>query len=197
MNILAVNGSPRKNGVTSKILNEILVGAKENKHAVEMLFLPELSIKDCIGCRACQKEDVAKCVIRDDIAKVEDAIVKSDLIIWATPTHFGNVSAYMLRVFERLYGFLLREQTGLRFPIALNAKGKKAVLVTTCTTPSPFDYILNQSRACFDRIKEVCKFSGQQIVGSFILTGTLGMKEIPEKDLKKAKNLGQGLISAG
>lgn len=193
MNVLAINGSPGKNGFTSKITNQILEGAKEAGHNTEVIYLADLNLRDCAGCRACQKEDTAKCVFRDDIVKIEDGISKNDLIIWATPTHWGNVSAYMLRAFERLFGFLLREQTGLKFPIALRAKGKKAILVTSCTTPYPFNILLNQSRAAFDRIKEMCRYSGQKIIKTFVLPGTLSMKEIPQKYLDRARNIGKGI----
>lgn len=192
MHITAFSGSPRKKGFTARIVEQILEGAKVNGHTTEMIFLSELNIRDCIACRACQHKDKSSCVIRDDIVKVEDAISKSDLIIWASPTHWGNVSACMLRTFERLFGFLIREKEKLAPPEARQAKGKKALLVTSCTTPYPFDWLLNQSRACFDRIREMCHYSGQRIVKTFVLPGTIRMdvNRIPEVYLKKAKNLG-------
>ena len=51
-----------------------------------------------------------KCIIKGDIEIIEKAILKNDIIIWATPTRFGNVSGYMLKVFERLFGFLIKER---------------------------------------------------------------------------------------
>jgi multimeric flavodoxin WrbA len=45
------------------------------------------------------------CVIRDDdIERIEIAVKWADVIILASPTHWGNISAYMLRMFERLFG---------------------------------------------------------------------------------------------
>ena len=37
MNLIAINGSPRKGGKISKIVNEIIEGAKENEHSCELI----------------------------------------------------------------------------------------------------------------------------------------------------------------
>lgn len=190
MKITAINGSPRKEGRVSKIVDEIIKGAKENGHECEVIYLVDLSIKDCTGCMSCQEKGA--CVFRDDIEKIEETIKRSDLIIWASPTHWANVSGLMLRVFERLFGFLIKEQPG-GTPLKRNAKGKKAILVTACSTPWPFNWIFNQSRSCVSRMREICKYSGQEIVGTFVFPGTLTMKEIPDKFLTRARELGRRL----
>lgn len=193
MHITAFLGSHKKNGFTGQILNQILAGAQKNGHSTELIFVADLNLKECTTCRTCQGEDRSFCIIRDDIVKAEDAIKRADLIIWASPTHWGNISAYMLRMFERLFGFLIMEKEVFSAPLARNAKGKKAVLVTSCSTPSPFDWIFNQSRATFDRMREMCRYSGQKIVKTFVLPGTIKMKEIPETHLKKALLVGLSL----
>ncbi|MBU2416105.1 MAG: NAD(P)H-dependent oxidoreductase, partial [Patescibacteria group bacterium] len=45
MNIIAINGSPRKEGNTSQIVSEIIKGARKNKHDCEIIYLAELNIK--------------------------------------------------------------------------------------------------------------------------------------------------------
>ena len=188
MKITAINGSPRKDGRISKMVDEMIKGAEENGHECEMIYLVDLNIKDCTGCMGCQ--DKGACVFQDDIEKIEEAIKISDLIIWASPTHWANVSGLMLKVFERLFGFLIKEQPK-GIPLKRNAKGKKAILVTACSTARPFNWIYNQSRSCISRMREMCKWSGQEIVGTFVLPGTLTMKDIPEKYLKKAREKGR------
>jgi len=97
----------------------------------------------------------------------------------------------MLRVFERLFGFLIKEQPKGTL-LKRNAKDKKAILVTACSTAGPFNWIYNQSHSCISRMHEICKWSGQEIVGAFVLPGTLTMKDIPEKYLKKQERLRGG-----
>lgn len=188
MNILVINGSPKKNGKIAKILQEIIKGALVNQHKVELINLIDFRIKDCIGCMNCQSKE--SCIIRDDdIEKIEKEIINSDLIIFGTPTHWGNMSALMLRTMERLFGFLIKEQS-MGPPKPINAKGKRAILVTACSTIWPINWIFKQSRACFSRLNEICVYSGIKVVDTFVLPGTFKMDQIPEKYLNKAKKIG-------
>ena len=188
MKVIAINGSPRKEGRVSKIVEEIIKGAKENGHECEIIYLVDLNIRDCTGCISCQEKGA--CVFRDDIEKIEEVIKNSGLIIWASPTHWANVSGLMLRVFERLFGFLVKDQPK-GTPLKRNAKGKKAILVTACITPMPFNLIYNQSGSCLSRMREIFKSSGQEIISTFVLPGTLTMKEIPDRYLIKAREIGR------
>ena len=56
MKITAINGSPRKDGRISKIVDEMIKGAEENGHECEMIYLVDLSIKDCTGCMGLPRE---------------------------------------------------------------------------------------------------------------------------------------------
>jgi multimeric flavodoxin WrbA len=190
MKITAIVGSSKKNGKTSSIVKEIINGAVSKNHQCKILHISDLHISDCTGCMKCQK--AGKCIIRDDIAIIENEIMDSDVIIWASPVRWGNISGYLLKVIERLFGFLIKEQKN-GFPLKKNAKGKKAILVTSCSTSSPFDYIFNQSRSCLNRMKEMTIYSGQKIIKTFVLPGTFGMKEIPDKFIKKARRIGESL----
>ena len=190
MKILIINGSPKINGRIAAVLKEIESGIKSS-HEIKFLNLIEMkNLKDCIGCMQCQK--VGKCVLRDDIETIEQYFMQSDVIVLGTPIHWGNMSALMLKMFERLFGFLIEEQVK-GTPKARAGKGKKVVFVTACSTPWPFHWLCNQSRAGFSRMKEICKYSGMKIIDTFVLTGTLQMKEIPAKYLKKAKKIGENL----
>jgi len=188
--ILAINGSPRKNGRITEMVEAILSGAQSNGHIVKQVRLAEMDIKECQGCMSCQEKGA--CVFRDDIAIIEEDIKRAEVIIWATPTHWGNVSALTLKVFERLFGFLIQENPkGL--PLRREANGKKAVLITTCSTSFPFNWLFNQSRSTLNRMQEVCRYSGQEVVKTLVLPGTLGMQETPRRVLRKARKIGTGL----
>ena len=55
MKILAFQASPRKNGNTNRILDEMIKGAEDNGHEVIKYYLQELDIKPCSGCEICAK----------------------------------------------------------------------------------------------------------------------------------------------
>ena len=165
--------------------------SERGRHAVRVLALAEITLQDCRGCYACQERGA--CVFRkDDIALVEEAIQWADMLILATPTHWGNISGLLLRMFERLFGFLIRERPNA-FPVALHAKGKKAVVITACSTAWPFNWVFNQTRAVKSRIKEVCRYSGIRVVGTVVYPGTLTKKDIPARYLERARRYGMSL----
>ncbi len=190
MRIVALNGSPRADGRVSHIVEEVLDGVRENGHQTEHIHLSKLHVRHCTGCMRCQQEP--PCIIRDDIERVEAAIRRAEMIVLASPVHWGNVSAIMLRTLERLFGFLIEEQPR-GAPTAREGKGKKAVLITACSTPWPLNWVFNQSRAVFSRLHEVCRYSGIKVAGKFTLPGTISMEDIPEKHLRKARRLGRSL----
>jgi multimeric flavodoxin WrbA len=191
MNVLVIKASPRKHGNTSSLADEIAAGASEAGHECRVFWLPDLNIRDCLGCLACQTKGA--CVLRgDDMGQIEMAIQWADLIVFATPTHWGNISGHLLRMFERLFGFLIRERY-YAVPVALKARGKKAIIVTACSTPWPFSWVYNQSRAVRSRIKEVCRYSGIRIVKTLVFPGTFGRKDIPRRYLDRAKKIGVSL----
>lgn len=193
MNILIINGSPRKDGLISSVLEAIITSA-QLYNQIEIIQLASLhNLIHCKGCMTCQK--TGHCIIRDDIVLIEEAIKRSHILILATPTHWGNMSALMLCMFERLFGFLLEERPN-GFPKAKNALGKKAVLVTACSTPWPFNWIFNQSRGCFGRLREICQYSGIRIIDTLVLPGTKEMKAIPERYLLKAQAIGRSMHNA-
>ncbi|MGE5389861.1 MAG: flavodoxin family protein [Deltaproteobacteria bacterium] len=190
MFILAINGSPRKNGRVTQMVEAVLAGAACNGHLVKQIFLADMEIADCKGCMSCQQKGY--CAFRDDIAIIEEDIRQADIIVWASPTHWGNLSALSLKVFERLFGFFIEEKA-LGLPNKRQGNGKKAILITACSTASPFNWMFNQSRSTINRMREVCRYSGQQVVAILVLPGTFAMKEVPYRVLQKARRVGAGL----
>lgn len=117
--IVILNGSPRKNGATAFILNEIY--QKLNKHHnVEVRFFnfADFNLKYCIGC--CKCYEIGKCIFNDDIEKLSKTIETADGIIIGSPTYASNISGQMKVIIDR--GHFVIEQ--LLF-------GKYAVSVST------------------------------------------------------------------
>lgn len=97
MNIVIINGSPRKKGATSKILHMLEGKLLEYDDVkIEYYDLVDLEIKMCIGCCVCYKN--GKCHINDDTEMLSDKISTADGLIIGSPTYASNVSG-MLKVF--------------------------------------------------------------------------------------------------
>lgn len=108
MNIVMINGSPRKNGATSKILNEF---AKElrvhNNVDVSIFHLSDLNMAFCKGCCSCYK--TGTCFIDDDIKMLHEKIAEADGLVLGTPCYASNVSAQLKTLIDR--GNFVFEQT--------------------------------------------------------------------------------------
>lgn len=123
MNILAILGSPRKNGNTSELLNKYLEGVKENYKdvSVDEIFLQREKIRPCKACNVCKKGDGAECKINDDMQKYYGKVENADLLIFATPVYWFNMSAQTKIFIDRLYALNFK-----KFPV-----NKKLVLLMT------------------------------------------------------------------
>jgi multimeric flavodoxin WrbA len=115
MKIVIINGSPRKNGATFKILNcykESLekINAEIN---IEFINLIDYNFKYCIGCQNCYK--TGKCIILDDrIEDIHDSIKYSNGIIFGSPNYATNVSGLYKNFYDRVH--LTMEQLLYRKP---------------------------------------------------------------------------------
>jgi len=105
MKILAINGSPRKNGNTATLLNKALEGAASQGATTEMIHLYDLNFKGCVSCFACKLKggkSYGKCAYKDDLSPVLEKIENADAIILGSPIYFGNVTGEMRSFIERM-----------------------------------------------------------------------------------------------
>ena len=101
--MLAFNGSPRgKNGNTEKILQPFLEGMSEAGASAEILYLKDLSIRECLGCYACHMRTPGICAIKDDMEWVLEKMMSTDIIVFATPLYVFTVSAYLKTLMDRM-----------------------------------------------------------------------------------------------
>ncbi|MEJ2684754.1 MAG: flavodoxin family protein [Candidatus Sulfobium sp.] len=90
--ILAIYGSPRREGNTSLLLRQSVKGAREAGADVEEVFLRDLKMSPCLEIYGCRK--TGRCVIQDDFQDLYDRILACDGIFLATPVFFYSVSAH-------------------------------------------------------------------------------------------------------
>ena len=67
MKVIAINGSPRKNGNTSQALKIMADELEEQGIEVEIIQIGHLNIHGCIGCGYCRTSADNQCVFKDDI----------------------------------------------------------------------------------------------------------------------------------
>lgn len=105
MNVIAINGSPRKKGNTDTLLKKALEGAKSVGAKIELINLYDLNFKGCISCFACKRlnsKNVGKCAMKDGLTNVLNKIIECDVLILGSPIYLGNVTGEMKSFMERL-----------------------------------------------------------------------------------------------
>ncbi len=109
MKILAIIGTGRKKGNTSKLVEtfkekvEHIAETQSLNLEFEKLFLVDYQIQHCIGCRICFNSGEEKCPFRnDDVKVIKQKIMEADAIIFASPVYVGDVSSLMKALIDRL-----------------------------------------------------------------------------------------------
>lgn len=105
MNILGINGSPRKTWNTATLLKKALEGAASQGAATELVHLYDLTYKGCTSCFACKLKDgksYGKCALHDDLTPVLEKIEEADAVFLGSPIYLGNLTGEMRSLIERM-----------------------------------------------------------------------------------------------
>ncbi len=99
--VIGVSGSPRKGRNTEKLLSYALEAAEEAGAVTELLNLADMNIQPCNGCNTCVREKRCPLDEGDDMAHVNEQLIKADAIIMAAPSYFGGVPGVMKNMMDR------------------------------------------------------------------------------------------------
>lgn len=155
MKITAFNGSPRNNGNT-RLLMEKMIQSSSDKEIVD---LNDLNIRGCQSCFACKKNG-NRCVINDDMTKIHEKILASDMVILGSPTFMWQISAQAKLFTDRLYNFY----NGRDLPSVI--KGKKMILLFTHGNPDSTLF-----SGYFEHVRKAFSFLGFDVVETVVAAG--------------------------
>ena len=105
--VIALNGSPRRNGHTAQLINAAAETLKTQNVEVEIIHLRKMNIHPCTGCLSCVEHD-QRCVVRDELHAVTDTIKQADGLILAAPVYMWSTSTWMKIFFDRLPSYFHR-----------------------------------------------------------------------------------------
>ena len=120
--VLVINGATRENGNTDVIISKLVEGIRIAGLNVKCATLRALKISDCIGCCQCLREST--CHFQDDMTGLRDAVVDADVLVFASPIYWCEVTALMKKFIDRLYFYHHKGNSSL-------VAGKKALILTT------------------------------------------------------------------
>jgi multimeric flavodoxin WrbA len=102
MNVVAFNGSARKDGNTAILVNTVFKELKKAGIETELFQLAGKKIHGCIACGKCYQKKDKRCVVTNDILNdCIEKMVEADGIILASPTYFTDVSTEMKALIDR------------------------------------------------------------------------------------------------
>lgn len=182
MKILAINASPRPNGNTSQLLQELVNQAKSKGAETKTYDLNKLKIKGCQGCYDCKKE--GKCSVNDDMIPILNDIFKYDVIILASPIYMWQMTAQAKLFTDRLLPVI-----GPDFTTRLN--GQKLLTIFTQGSESADTF-----RPYIESTNKMFQFLGFQTLQPIIATGLYDVDDIQnhKEFIDQAKYAADGIM---
>jgi len=105
--IVAIYGSPRRNGNTATLLRKAVEGARDCGVQVEEIFLRDLKLSPCMEIYGCM--EAGECRIQDDFQKVRDKILQARGLMLASPIFFYTVSAHTKIFMDRFQSLWVKK----------------------------------------------------------------------------------------
>ena len=183
MKAIFISGSPRKNGNTATIINAIGQGLKDKGFETKTIVLSDFNIGYCVGCKSCYQ--TGNCVLQDDVASIAEEIFNSQLVIVASPSYWGDVTAQLKTFIDRCTPFC--DTNSERKLMAKGAKGV-AVAIRAGINKAENQNLVNT-------IEHFLGHLNIPLVSSFTVEGISTAKDLAQRDdiLKNAYNFGNGL----
>ncbi len=102
MKVVAFNGSPREDGNTHYLINNVLEILQQEGVETELIQLGGHKIKGCLACMKCFENKDKQCNTKNDIVnECIEKMVEADGIIIGSPTYFANVSTEVKALIDR------------------------------------------------------------------------------------------------
>ncbi len=176
-NVLVISTSLRPGSNSDMLANQFIEGAKAAGHNVEKISLVGKNIQFCKGCLACQK--LGKCVIDDDANKITEKVLDAEVVVWATPIYYYEMSGQMKTLIDRMNALY-----------SLDYKFKEVYMLTTAAedapeTPKRAETGLTGWIDCFENVR---------LAGTLFCGGVNDAKDIEGNEkLKMAYEMGKNV----
>ena len=101
MNVLMINGSPRKDGNTTIAVNEMVKIFESEDIEVEVVQVGTMDIRGCIACGSCHK--TGKCVFDDIVNTLHSKLAAADGVVIASPVYYASANGSLISLLDRLF----------------------------------------------------------------------------------------------
>ena len=151
-NIVAIYGSPRRQGNTAILLDHAVCGAEKAGAQVEKIVLRDLTISPCLEIYGCKETGL--CVIKDDFQRVQEQLLACQALMFASPVFFYTVSAHSKILMDRCQSLWVKKYWIDKVPFGKGELQKKGIFISVGATKGErlFDGILLTAKYFFDVI---------------------------------------------
>ena len=180
--IVVLNGSPRRKGNTSALVDAFSNGAKETGCEVIEFFLGTMDIRGCKGCMGGGKDEASPCIQKDDMEKIYPAYRDADVVVLASPLYYWTISGQLKCAFDRLFA-VAECNPDYRNP-------KKESVLLMAAEGNGFE----ESVFWYDRLTDHLGWSdrGKVLCGGVMDAGDIGGRD----ELEEARALGRSIAQA-
>ena len=177
--IVVLNGSPRRKGNTSALVKAFTQGAESSGNTVKEFFLDAMNIGGCKGCFGGDSARECPCVQKDDMAEIYPAVKDCDVVVFATPLYYWNMSGQIRTAVDRLFALEEGGENLLR-------GGKSSALLMAAEGHGFEDVLLY-----YDHLMEHLRWEN---LGHVLAGGNMDTGDIEEKpELNSALELGKSI----
>lgn len=119
MKVIAINGSPHKEGNTYLAIRMVLDQLEAVGIETEIVHVGGMPIRSCVGCGMCQKKARGKCSAfpDDGLNEVVEKIRQADGLLLGSPVHYAGISGVMKCFCDRLFYLGSAEEEILRHKV--------------------------------------------------------------------------------
>lgn len=119
MKVIAINGSPRRDGNTAILIKEVIKVLENHGIETELIQLGNKPVHGCTACMKCREIQDGNCHIKNDHLNLcLQKMVEADGIIIGSPVYFADVTTEIKALIDvagyvtRANGFTLKRKIG-------------------------------------------------------------------------------------
>lgn len=164
--VLGIVGSPRRNGNTEILVDQVLRGAEEAGALAEKAILNELDISPCRACDVCQK--TGQCVQQDDMTPLSAQMQDSQVWVLGTPVYWFGPSAQLKTFVDRWYGLELAH--------IVDFAGRRIILTIPMEDTNP-----NGARHTVGMLTDALDYLKAEVIATMVVPGVLDLGAVRER----------------
>lgn len=160
MRLLAINGSPRKNKNTGRLLKNVVEGAKSRGAETELVHLRDFAFTGCKSCFSCKKEGTpfyGRCAMQDELTPILQKAHDADILVLGSPFYLSAETSLMRAFLERLFFQYIQKMQSSVAP-----RKKRTALVYTMNIAESdmshhHQHIIDMARIFMERLFAPCE----------------------------------------